>query len=124
MHIYHDYSIKIQSLLRKINRHQVAFCNADFIDVHPLAALTLFFGALYSMCPKNRHKVMTMIAITIDEISCCIGNRKLCEEFSFHRTKGENLYISGSNNKEIIEAIIKQMVICYNSVAKEKILFC
>ena len=117
---YHDKAIKIERLLRKINKHDCSFFHADIVECYPLAAFSLFFGTLSSNCPRNRWRVSARISKTIDEIMCCIGRKSFGEEFCFESIE-RNLYIKGENNSEIIDSIIKQMIVCYNSVYRDKI---
>lgn len=113
----HDLSFKIEQLIRQLDDDsiKISFCNAGLIDVHPLAALTLFFGTLYYDCDKNNKETISMICDCYDEISVIIGNRKITESFNFD-SMADRYYISGNTNREVISSVIEQMKKCYHAV--------
>ena len=117
----HHLSFQVEKLLRKLNKDNISFYRADEIDEYPLMAFSLFFGTLYNHHSCSDDCARKIVKI-IDEVTCCIHHENIDGTFSYHMIN-DNHYIKGTNNKEIIQSVIKEMKQCFHEVYGEQIIW-
>lgn len=106
----HCEALRIEHIIRNyVGGSRGTLCgiaDADYIDVHPLIVLAVFFVILDRDSSKHENKYM--FSSILDELTCIIGNERLdCLNVSKYERHSE--YFDTTNNEQFIKSVIRVM---------------
>lgn len=106
----HQEAISIEHIIRNyVGGCRGTLCgivDADYIDIHPLVTLTVFFITLYK--DSNNDNNQRKISFIIDELSCIIGNKRF-DKLNVSEYGGKSEYFDLTNDKKFIDSLMKVM---------------
>ena len=80
--------------------------DSDYIDKHPLSALSVFFIILYKDSNNSDNK--ERIYFILSELSCIVGNKEL-DKLNVSEYGGESKYFNLTDDKKFIDSLMRIM---------------